>query len=165
MARTITAYNGIACWCDVTHVLSLTGVDVDANVMAQAQGVLAIISDVWPDELPQDLRAADQRRLADALAYQAAWMAPKPDLFAEVQAAGVSQDGVSAQYVNQYSQYTAPLAQVCLNRLSWNRAPMTHKPPTRRPYANAEAAAAAVLSDQACDTSGVGGFVPGRPFA
>lgn len=165
MARTITTYNGIACWCDVAHVLSLTGKVVVADTMSQAQSVISIVSDVWPDELPTDIRAADQRRLADALAYQAAWMLGRVDLFAEVQAAGVSQDGVSAQYLNQYSQFVAPLAQVCLNRLSWNRAPMTTKPTSRRPFADADAARDAVLRDQACDTSGSGGFVPGRPFA
>jgi hypothetical protein len=165
MARELTEYNGVLCWCDIDHVTSLTGQTVDDNAMSQAQGIISVVTDVWPDELPEDLRPADRRRLADALAYQAPWVAGRVDLFAEVQAQGVSQDGLSATYVSDYSQFLAPIAQVCLNRLSWNRAGITTKRPGRRPYADADAAAAAVLRDEACDTSGMGGFVPGRPFS
>jgi hypothetical protein len=165
MSRELTTYLDVVCWCDAEHALTLTGVVVGDITMAQAQSLVSIVTDVWPDDgIPVDLRLGDRRRLADAVAYQAAWMFPKPDLFAEMQAANVSQDGVAATYVSTYSQFLAPLAQVCINRLSWNRGGLSQKPTGRRPFANADAARAAVLRDEACDNSGTGGFVPGRPF-
>lgn len=163
MSRELTEYADVLCWCDIAHVANLTGVTVDAAVMAQAQSILSIITDVWPDQLPDNLLASDRRRLADALAYQAPWVKERVDLFAEVSALGVSQDGVSAQYPNLAAQYLAPLASVCLNRLSWNRASARVKPSGGRRFADANAARDAVLRDEATDTSGFGGVV--GPFA
>lgn len=164
MARTLTDYNGIICWCDVAHVSVLTGVTATPNDMSRAQGIISVNTDVWPDELPDDLKPADQRRMADALAYEAAWLHGQVDLFSESSVTNVSQDGIQANYVSEYSQYIAPLAMVCLKRLSWNRAGTLTKRPGGK-YADIPQAAAAVLRDEACDPSAVGGYVPGRPFS
>lgn len=164
MSRELTEYNGILCWCDVAHVSSLTGVTAVADDMSRAQGIISVNTDVWPDELPDDLKASDRRRLADALAYEAAWVKGQVDLFADSGVTEVSQDGIKANYISEASQYIAPLALVCLKRLSWNRGGTL----TRRPggkYPDIPQAAAAVLRDEACDPSAVGGYVPGRPFS
>jgi hypothetical protein len=164
VSRELTEYNGLLCWCDLAHVSSLTGVDVEPNDMAKAQGILSIVTDVWPDMLPDDLRAGDRRRLCDARAYQAPWVRGRADLFAEVLQSGVSQDGVSAQYLSEYSLYLAPLALVCLRRLSWNRDGIITKHPGGR-YPDIDAVRDAVLRDEVEDPSAVVHYVPGRPFS
>lgn len=164
MARELTEYNDVLCWCDVGHVSSLTGVDVEPNDMAKAQGILSVITDVWPDEIPDDLRPGDRRRLADALAYQAPWVRGRVDLFAEVLQDGVSQDGVSAKYSSEYSLYLAPLALVCLRRLSWNRDGIITRHPGGR-YADIDAVKNAVLRDEVEDPSAEIHYIPGRPFS
>lgn len=164
MARELTEYNGVLCWCDVAHVSSLTGASVDPDAMSQAQGILSIITDVWPDMLPDDLKPGDRRRLCDALAYEAPWVAGRIDLFREVMQAGVSQDGVSAQYLSEYSLYLAPLALVCLKRLSWNRDGIITRHPNGR-YPDIDAVRDAVLRDEVCDPSAPDIYIPGRPFS
>ena len=164
MARELTEYGGVMCWCDVEHVSSLTGVTVQESDVTKAQGIITACTDVWPDEMPDDLKAADLRRLQDALAYEAAWVKDKVDLFAETLVSGVSQDGVSAQYPSEYALYVAPLAMICLRRLSWNRGGITLKTRSGR-YPDADAALNAFLHGEAEDNSGVGGTVPGRPFS
>lgn len=164
MSRELTEYNGVLCWCDIAHVNSLTGVAVDDDAMSQAQGIISILTDVWPDMLPDDLLGGDRRRLADALAYQAPWVSRRVDLFAEVMTQGVQQDGLSAQYLSEHALYLAPLALVCLKRLSWNRKGTVTKRPGGR-YPDIFAAQAAVLRDEVEDPSAVGGCVPGRPFS
>jgi hypothetical protein len=164
MARELTEFNGILCWCDVEHVSSLTGVTVTDDNMSQAQGIINSETGVYPEALPEDLKAMDKIRLTDALAYEAAWVAGKIDLFAESTVKNVSQDGVQADYPSELSQYLAPLALVCLKRLSWNRAGAVFKRPGGK-YPDADAARDAVLRGEAVDTSGYGGIVPGRPFS
>ena len=164
MARELTEYNGILCWCDIEHVSSLTGVTVDADNMSQAMGIIATETQTWPEFLPDDLKVADRIRLCDALAYQAAWVKGKVDLFAESTVSNVSQDGLTAQYVSTQSQYLAPLALVCLQRLSWNRQGISFKRPGGR-YPDIAAARDAVLRDEAEDPSAVVHYIPGRPFS
>lgn len=160
MARTLTVYNTVTCWVDVTQVLNLTNTEVGGATMAQAQGIINVESGVDPELLPVDLRATDRRRLEDALTYQAAWMAGRVTPFEETQAQGVSQDGVSAQYVTRKDIYLAPLAQLCLNQLSWASGAMRVKRQPRR-FRSADDAQQAVLRGLAEDTSGYGGVVRG----
>lgn len=165
MSRDLTEYNGLLCWCDIQHVNTLTGEDVEPNDMAKAQGIISVITDVWPDMLPEDLLQGDRRRLADALAYQAPWVRDRKDLFAEVDTTRVAQDGVAADYPHQYATKLAPLANLCIQRLSWNRNGITTKPGGRQKFPDAQAAADAVLRGMAEDTSGTGGRVPGKEFS
>lgn len=164
MARELTEYNGILCWCDIEHVSSLTGKTVNADNMSQAMGIIATETQVWPEFLPDDLKVADRIRMCDALAYEAAWVADKVDLFAESTVANVSQDGLTAQYVSTQSQYLAPLALVCLQRLSWNRTGASFKRPGGR-YPDIPAARDAVLRDEVEDPSAKVYQIPGRPFS
>lgn len=164
MARELTEYGGVMCWADIEHVNSLTGVTVEETDVSRAQGIITAVTDVWPDELPDDLKAADLRRLQDALAYEAAWVSSKVDLFSETLVSSVSQDGVSVQYPSEYAQYIAPLAMVCLRRLSWNRGGIQIKSRGGK-YPDADSALNAFLHGEAEDISGTGGTVPGRPFS
>lgn len=164
MARELTTYNGILCWCDIAHVNSLTGVTVADDDMSRAMGIIATETQVWPEFLPDDLGVADRIRLCDALAYEAAWISGKVDLFAESTVSNVSQDGLSAQYVSPQSQYLAPLALVCLQKLSWNRKGASFKRPGGR-YPDISAARDAVLRDEVEDPSASVHYVPGRPFS
>lgn len=156
MARELTTYNTVVCWVDVAQVANLTNTEVDGSTMAQAQGIINVESGVDPELLPIDLRANDRRRLEDALTYQAAWMAGRVSPFEETQAQGVSQDGVSAQYVTRKDIYLAPLAQLCLNQLSWASGAMKVKRAPRR-FRSADDAQQAVLRGLAEDNSGFGG--------
>lgn len=158
MARVITEYNGIACWVDVAQVLSLTGETVTPLDMGKAQGTLNVITEVDPAMLPEDLMAGDRKRLEDMLCYQAPWLKGRVDYFAEVDTTQVSQDGISVTYAGQYSTKLAPMAYMCFQRLSWNRAGI-RTAPSRRRYATLDDVKDAVLRGEECDTSGTGGII------
>lgn len=162
MSRTITEYNGVTCWVDIAQVLSLTGETVTPDDMAKAQATLDVLTEVYPDMLPDDLMAGDKRRLEDMLCYQAPWLKGRVDYFAEVDTTQVSQDGVSATYASRYATKLAPMAFMCFERLSWNRAG-TQTKPTLRQFPNIDAVKAAVLSGEATDPTGTTGGI-GRAF-
>lgn len=162
MTRVITEYNGIACWVDVAQVLSLTGETVTPLDMAKAQGTLNVITEVDPAMLPTNLLAGDRKRLEDMLCYQAPWLKGRVDYFAEVDTTQVSQDGISATYASQYATKLAPMANMCFQRLSWNRRGI-RTTRSRKTYATWFDVRDAVLRGEECDTTGVGGII--RPSA
>jgi hypothetical protein len=116
------------------EVLALTGQTVTDDRITQAQGIISI-------KCGRDLSdalvfsgtglavlvpfARDQRLLKSAVAYQAAWMNAHPDTFLAADITQMTADGTSAVY-KETGLYLAPLARVCLRRLSWQRTRSIH---------------------------------------
>lgn len=115
-------------------VLALTGQTVTDAQITQAQGIISV-------KCGRDLSDAliftgtglavlvpfsrDQRLLKAAVAYQAAWMNAHPDTFLASDITQMTADGTSAAY-KETGLYLAPLARVCLRRLSWQRTRSIH---------------------------------------
>jgi hypothetical protein len=116
------------------EVLALTGRTVTDTHVTQAQGIISV-------KCGRDLSDAlifsgtglaalvpfsrDQRLLKQAVAYQAAWIPAHPDVFLAADITQMTADGTSAVY-KETGLYLAPLARVCLRRLSWQRSRSIH---------------------------------------
>lgn len=120
MARVITTYLGQPCWCDIDQVSHMTGVVVTDLVMVRAQSLLELFTEIYADALPIYVTPRDYRHLQDALVYQAAWMAPRLDVFDAMDLSSVSQDGMSATF-NAQPKWIAPIAWRAIKQLSWFR--------------------------------------------
>lgn len=107
-------------WATIELTASLTGAEVDAATLAQAQGVIDLFSNTTV-AASGDMSARDRQRLAYAVAYQAAWTAARVDVFTHTEVESLSQDGVSFTPGHEDAQLLAPLARRWLGRLSWRR--------------------------------------------
>lgn len=106
-------------WADEADVLRLTGRVVTADDVAQATAVIELTSGGRLAKL--DAALVSERNfdwLKRAVAYQAAWMASRPDYFEAMDVSQMTQDGVSAT-IKADGLILAPLARRCLKRLSW----------------------------------------------
>jgi hypothetical protein len=103
-------------WASVSDVTEITGATVDAETLAQAQGVIELLVGRTADATW--IPARDLRWLRRAVAYQAAWMPSQPDLFTRTEVASSSQDGASQVY-RPDSHLLAPLARRALKKLTW----------------------------------------------
>lgn len=116
-------------WANVGDVKAVTGRDVSASSISQAQTQIEIITRVLSSQaylygqVPQagqsiKLGAGDSQMLKWAVAYQAAWIEAQPDLYERSDVSSISQDGVSASYGNT-GLTLSPHAKQCIKRLSW----------------------------------------------
>ena len=64
------------------------------------------------------------RYLRQAVVFQAIWLTAHPDLLTNMDVSTAGQDGLTAQFSSVNSQLVAPMAQRCINRLSWKCAPL-----------------------------------------
>lgn len=113
----------------IERVKALTGKTVDEELILQAEGMIETrtgiiieqIAGLTPKQLSDGLvlgfTARDLRFLQNAIAYQAGWIADRPDTFDRDDADSVSQDGQSAS-LRDYSNTLAPNARLALRRLS-----------------------------------------------
>lgn len=118
-------------WATLSDVLTFTGVSVDGSTLAQAQGVVELMAGVsyadTVDPTLTALSARNLRKLKQAVAYQAAFMAQNEALFSRAAVAAISQDGLSVTVgssggqTDQTALILAPLAKVALGGLSWRR--------------------------------------------
>jgi hypothetical protein len=126
-------------WCDVTipetllsigpveavdpvdYVLAVTGTTYTAGQIMSAQQVLNLHTNYTPEVSGANMQPQDLFWLRYALAYQTAWMASQPGLFARNAVADVSQDGVGAHYVDENALTLAPLARRSIKQLSWKK--------------------------------------------
>ena len=110
-------------WADSDDVDLLTGVAVDDDQVLRAQDIIEIFAGTtWlgTDQISQ----RNLRLLNRAVAYQAAWMASRPDMYSHFDVDTVSQDGASFTPATVNAQLLAPLAQRCLRRLTWAWKPL-----------------------------------------
>lgn len=112
-------------WVDEEYVVGITGKEpTQANIIL-GQIIVSIFSGVSDQAFEDEvIGTANLTNLKRAVAFQAVWLGAHPDVLEAMDVEGVSQDGLSAQYATANAHLLAPLAQRCISRLSWKRAPI-----------------------------------------
>lgn len=112
-------------WIDEDYAKTVTGQEVTQASIILAQTIVGMISGVADQAIDDEVIAtANLSLLKKAVAFQAVWLDAHPDVLTAMDVEGVSQDGLSSTYATRYSHILAPLAVLCINRLSWKRAPI-----------------------------------------
>ena len=109
-------------WATDDDVVTITGREATQEALAGAQVIVEIFSGTT--ELASDdelISTRNLRLLKNAVAFQAVWLDAHPDVLEAMDVQGVSQDGLNAQYATANAHLLAPLADRCINRLSWRR--------------------------------------------
>lgn len=109
-------------WATDDDVVTITGREATQGALAVAQVIVEIFSGTT--ELASDdelISTRNLRHLKNAVAFQAVWLDAHPDALEAMDVEGVSQDGLNATYANANAHLLAPLANRCINRLSWRR--------------------------------------------
>lgn len=113
-------------WATVAEVGDVTGVTLTTAQIKQAQHALETISGLVVDDVTiTKLSARDRRWLRNAVAYQAAFMAPAPDYLERQRVKSAGADGQSATFTADGSEL-APLARKALRKLSWRGSRSVH---------------------------------------
>jgi hypothetical protein len=109
-------------WADADDVVTITGREATVESLAAAQVIVEIFSGTTEQASDDGLVATrNLRMLKNAVAFQAVWLDSHPDVLDAMDVEGVSQDGLNAQYANAHAHLLAPLANRCIERLSWKR--------------------------------------------
>lgn len=121
-------------WATADDVLTLTGVDVsqDESILTGANSLVSMHTGVLDTAT---VHTRDAEWLRQAVAWQAAWMNGQPGIAERASVSSVSQDGLSATYVDSAAVILAPAARRCIKNLSWMRSrsvPMTGRSTTAR---------------------------------
>ena len=120
-------------WADTADVLTLTGETVTTAQVIQAQEIIELFCGTT-FLATDNLSGRNLRFLGRAVAYQAAWMLSRPDLFSHLDVQTISQDGASFTPASENAQLLAPFTIRCLRRLSWADKPLR----VRRGYNQSE---------------------------
>lgn len=122
-------------WATADDVLTWTGVTVTDDDVIRAQALIEIMAGTTTEASDQGLiNSRNLRLLNRAVSYQAAWMSQHPDVFVNVDTTGWSQDGAAATNAHANAHIQAPWAKRCLDRLSWNLAPLRARLPRHHGY-------------------------------
>lgn len=134
-------------WATDDDVVTITGREATQEALAVAQVIVEIFSGTTELASDEDLIATRNLRfLKNAVAFQAVWLDAHPDVLEAMDVAGVSQDGLNATYATANAHLLAPLADRCINRLSWRRQIQTG--PRRSAYTDRGNRDSAVRDDQ-----------------
>lgn len=109
-------------WASEDDVVTVTGREAAPESLALAQTMIELFSgttEIASDD--QLISSRNLRLLRQAVAFQAVWLDSHPDVLEAMDVQGVSQDGLNAQYAYANAHLVAPMAQRCLDRLSWRR--------------------------------------------
>lgn len=110
-------------WADVADVLQFTGETVTEEDLLRAQDTIELFAGVTI-EATDNISDRNLRHLNRAVAYQAAWAAPRPDLYTQTDVESFSQDGASHTPASVNANLLAPFARRFLRRLTWANKPM-----------------------------------------
>lgn len=136
-------------WATPAETLSLTGVSAGVDQIAQAQGVIEVLSGFTLST--PSITGRNARLLKSAVAYQAAWMVGQVDVTTRTDVSQSSQDGASFTLAHPDALILAPLARRCLDRLMTRRARSARvwRDCDRvEPFGSAAAVQAAFLADR-----------------
>lgn len=112
-------------WVTDDEVLSITGRNASVESIATAQVFVEIFANTTEQaSIDAQISSSNLRLLKNAVAFQAVWLDSHPDVLDAMDVEGVSQDGLNAQYATANAHLLAPLADRCIKRLSWKRAPL-----------------------------------------
>ncbi|OLT26534.1 hypothetical protein BJF83_20835 [Nocardiopsis sp. CNR-923] len=104
-------------WATVEHVKAITGFDATEGQVLRAEHLIELMSGADLDSTT--IGARDRKRLRAAVAYQTVFMGEHPDVFTNVDADIIRQDGVDVDFSHANAGLLAPLAHRALRRLSW----------------------------------------------
>lgn len=136
-------------WASADDVVTITGREATTESLAAAQVIVEIFSGTSDYASDQGLIATrNLRMLKNAVAFQAIWLDSHPDVMDAMDVEGVSQDGLNAQYANANAHLLAPLANRCIERLSWRRQIMVGRSRAARIRADRGARDSAAADDQ-----------------
>lgn len=110
-------------WADEADVLLFTGETVDEADLIRAQDIVELFCGTTL-LATDNIAGTNLRYLNRAVAYQAAWMSLKPDLYTHTDVENFSQDGASHTPASVNANLLAPLARRWLRRLSWANKPL-----------------------------------------
>lgn len=111
----------------IEHTAQLTGYTVDNDLLAMAQGVLETYIGKVEAEIED---AVDKALLANATAYQAAYMQENySTVFGQVPITRSTVMGASVALADSSSPYIAGLARMACSKLSWRRSRSVHTGP------------------------------------
>lgn len=109
-------------WATTSDVTAYTGLSATAAQVEQAQAVIEVFADTTTAaSTAGNISEKNLRLLKQAVAYQAAWIAQRPDAFTTLDTTQIQQDGVAATFTHHNALVLAPLAKRCIDRLSWKR--------------------------------------------
>lgn len=120
-------------WATTDDVSTVTGTTVTDEQLAQAQSVVELFVGRTESEASTlRMTTAALGWLRKAVAYQAAWMKGRPDLFEQVAVKRTSQEGQSVEFTAD-GQILAPFAKRALKRLGWKGTRSIYAPSTLYP--------------------------------
>jgi hypothetical protein len=110
-------------WCTTNDVSTYTGINVGQENVEAAQSIIEIFADTTEEASDNgNISSTNLNLLKKAVAYQAAWMTQRPDIFTNMDVSSMNLDGLSVTTGHANSAILAPLAKRCIARLSWKRA-------------------------------------------
>lgn len=136
-------------WALISDVADVTGREASAESLALAHTMIEMISGTAPAASDNGLIAGrNLELLRKAVCFQAVWLDSHPDVLDAMDVQGVSQDGLNAQYASAHAHLYAPLAMMCIRRLSWKKAPLRARPWRAGANNNRASRDSAVADDQ-----------------
>ncbi len=109
-------------WATTSDVPLYTGINATAAQVTQAQVLVEVFADTTEDASDAgSISSKNLRLLRLAVAYQAAWITQRPDVFTHLDMTAIAQDGVNATMQHHNALILAPMAKRCIDRLSWRR--------------------------------------------
>jgi hypothetical protein len=105
-------------WATISEVAEITGATVEADLLAQADGIITVYCGRTPD-MQDKLRKRDQYWLRAATAWQAVWMTGQAGVTARNLGTTIETEGLTVEHAAEYEVVLAPLAARSLRNLSW----------------------------------------------
>ena len=113
----------------IADVLTKTGATVTDPQILQAQGIVSLVTGMDLDAVDWNVLQVrwprDQRKVRQAIAYQAAFIAAHPDVFTAADITTSTADGATQGYTDK-GTVLAPLAKIALRKMSKFRSRSTH---------------------------------------
>ena len=115
----------VGLWADEEDIFDIVRREASPEAVALANLMIELFSGALTTSGEAGIISArNLRLLMQATAFQAVWLDAHPDVLEAMDVEGVSQDGLNATYASANAHLLAPLANRCLNRLSWKKAPL-----------------------------------------
>lgn len=116
-------------WIDAAGVHDITGRTPTDENLALAHSIIEDLAGFDGDLDNEGVSSKNATRLRKAVAYESVWLDSHPDALDAMDTTDTSADGVSGTYKTDKAAFLAPLAQRCLNRVTWlNGAIRTGRP-------------------------------------
>lgn len=109
-------------WATPVEATAITGLNITQSEIDIAQAILEIWVGIIETDRIANMKSRDISYLKKSVAYQAAWMKSKPELFGRSDVDQVIQDSFQYTKADQDTHVLAPLAKASIMKLSWRRA-------------------------------------------